>query len=197
MRLLFKPYIAYLLRLTWLPLVLLFTGCTAIGPDYVRPDTSLPTAWHSELKGGLIAEEVNPQTLAAWWSTLNDPELSSLIERAVIGNLDLKNAMARVREARACRGIAKADLFPTLDATGSASWSRSSNKDTDTTSELYSAGFDSNRGSNNDQVLVNQSYLDKPRSLIDAVKEIQNMAAIMPILHRAIRLRQWIYWITL
>ncbi len=104
---------------------------------------SLSTTWHSELKGGLISEEMNPQTLAAWWTILNDQELSSLIDRAVSGNLDLKKARARIREARARRGIAKADLFPTLDATGSATWSRTS-KDTGSgkTNDLYSANFD-------------------------------------------------------
>jgi NodT family efflux transporter outer membrane factor (OMF) lipoprotein len=86
---------------------------------------------------------MDPQTLAAWWMTLNDPELSSLIDRAVLGNLNLKKALARVREARARSGMAKADLFPTLDATGSATWSRSS-KDTGAgkTSDLFIATFD-------------------------------------------------------
>lgn len=119
------------------------SGCVTVGPDYVRPETSLSTTWHSELKGGLIAGEMNPQTLAAWWSTLNDPALSSLIDRAVSGNLDLKKARARVREARGRRGIANASLFPTLDTTGSASWS-SSSKDLGNgkQSHLYSASFD-------------------------------------------------------
>ena len=81
------------------------------------------TLAHANSKAALIAEEMDPQTLAAWWTTLNDPELSSLIDRAVSGNLDLKKARARVREARARRGVAKAGLFPTLDATGSATWS--------------------------------------------------------------------------
>jgi NodT family efflux transporter outer membrane factor (OMF) lipoprotein len=126
-----------------LMIMLAISGCATVGPDYVRPDTSLSTTWHSELKGGLIAEEMNPQTLAAWWSTLNDPELSSLIDRVVSGNLDLKKARARVREARARRGAARADLFPTLDTTGSASWSRNSeDKGTGKTSDLYSASFD-------------------------------------------------------
>jgi multidrug efflux system outer membrane protein len=126
-----------------LMIMLAISGCATVGPDYVRPDTSLSTTWHSELKGGLIAEEMNPQTLAAWWSTLNDPELSSLIDRVVSGNLDLKKARARVREARARRGAARADLFPTLDTTGSAIWSRSSeDKGTGKTSDLYSASFD-------------------------------------------------------
>jgi NodT family efflux transporter outer membrane factor (OMF) lipoprotein len=135
--------------MAWFPALfatLIFTGCTTVGPDYVRPDTSLSTTWHSELKGGLIAGKTDPQTLAAWWTTLNDPELSSLIERTVAGNLDLKKARSRVRESRARRGKAKAALFPTFDAVGSAAWTESS-KDTGTnktseTSDLYTASFD-------------------------------------------------------
>ena len=119
------------------------SGCVTVGPDYVRPDRSLSATWHSELKDGLIAGEMNPQTLAAWWTILKDPELSSLIDRAVSGNLDLKKARARIREARARRGIARADLFPPLDATGAATWSRTG-KDTGSgkTNDLYSANFD-------------------------------------------------------
>jgi len=147
MSLLYKTtYIRNLSRLSWIPLILIMIGCATVGPDYVRPDTSLSTTWHSELKGGLIAGEMNPQTLATWWSTLNDPELSSLIDLAVSGNLDLKKSKARVREARARRGIAKAGLFPTLDATGSATWTESSNNTgtnrTSETSDLYTASFD-------------------------------------------------------
>jgi NodT family efflux transporter outer membrane factor (OMF) lipoprotein len=114
-----------------------------VGPDYVPPNKSVSKDWHTQLKGGLATGEMDPQALAAWWTTLNDPELSSLIDRAVLGNLDLRKALARVREARARRGMAKADLFPTLDATGSATWSRSS-KDTGTgkTSDLFAATFD-------------------------------------------------------
>lgn len=120
-------------------LVLMLTGCTTVGPDYVRPETWGPPTWHTELKGGLSGGEMDPQ----WWATFNDPDLSSLINRAVSGNLDLKKALARVREARARRGIAKAGLFPTLDAAGSATWSYTS-KDTGTgkTSELYNTSFD-------------------------------------------------------
>ncbi len=133
--------------MSWLPVVLailILTGCATVGPDYVPPDTSVSATWHTQLKGGLSAEEMDPQTLAAWWTTLNDPELSSLIDRAVSGNLDLKKARARVREARARRGIAKADLFPTLDATGSASLEPQPAKiqGAGKTSDLYAAGFD-------------------------------------------------------
>jgi NodT family efflux transporter outer membrane factor (OMF) lipoprotein len=91
----------------------------------------------------LITEERDSKTIGTWWATINDPELSGLIDRAMTGNLDLKKARARVREARAQRGVTGASLFPTLDVGGYATWSRT-DKDTGSgrTSELYSASFD-------------------------------------------------------
>ncbi len=132
---------------SWTPaelVILAITGCSAVGPNYVPLDMSMSTTWHTQLEGGLTAEEIDPHTLASWWTTLNDPGLSSLIERAVAGNLDLKKARARVCESRARRGIAKAGMFPTLDIAGSDTWSRSS-EDTGTgkTNQLYKASFDS------------------------------------------------------
>ena len=86
-------------------LLLLLAGCMTVGPDYVPPEVSASADWTAELEGGLTAEQIDAQTLAHWWTTLNDPILSSLIERAVAGNLDVKEARARVREARARRGL--------------------------------------------------------------------------------------------
>jgi NodT family efflux transporter outer membrane factor (OMF) lipoprotein len=122
-------------------------GC-AVGPDYVAPQISAPEAWHAELRGGATAQAADPQALARWWTTLDDPMLTSLIERAVQGNLDVKKAKARVREARARRGINQADLFPTLSATGPGTYGRgSANVSTDRGSveisarESYSVGL--------------------------------------------------------
>jgi multidrug efflux system outer membrane protein len=119
---------------------LIMTGCNAVGPNYVPPDTATSTNWHTQLEGGLNAEEMDPNKLAKWWTTINDPKLSGLIERAKANNLDLKNTRARIRESRARRGITVAGLYPSLDVTGSATWSRS--KGSNTTSNLYSANFD-------------------------------------------------------
>ncbi|MDA3835880.1 MAG: efflux transporter outer membrane subunit [Spirochaetales bacterium] len=118
-------------------------GCVTVGPDYTLPDVSLPAAWSAEIKGGLIVKDLDKKAPADWWLILNDPVLTSLIEQAVAGNLDLKDARERVREARALRGISKADRFPTIDASGAARLSRSS-EDTGSGAErkLYSAGFD-------------------------------------------------------
>ena len=118
-------------------------GCAAVGPDYVPVEPKSPGTWHTDLQGGLTTHPLNPETLGHWWTTLDDPRLSSLEERAVKGNLDLKEAQARIVEARALRGINKANLFPTLDASGSVTEHRlSENSNTGERGTLYAAGFD-------------------------------------------------------
>ncbi len=84
-------------RFVVVPVLVFLAGCAAVGPNYVPPKTGAPGVWHTELKDGLVAQKTNPETLANWWKTLNDPILSELIKRAVAGNLDLKKARARVR----------------------------------------------------------------------------------------------------
>jgi NodT family efflux transporter outer membrane factor (OMF) lipoprotein len=96
-----------------------------VGPNYVPPKTAAPAAWHTPLQAGLTQGEIDLHSLATWWTSLKDPQLSSLMERAAAGNLDLKKAKARVREARARRTIARAGRLPTVDAGGSATWGRS------------------------------------------------------------------------
>jgi multidrug efflux system outer membrane protein len=123
--------------------VLILAGCAAVGPDYARVEPDAPPEWHTQLQGGLTPGLPEPETLANWWHALNDEELSSLEERAVNGNLDLKKARSRIREARALRGISKADLFPTLDASASATnYGSSENSTSINENKLYSAGFD-------------------------------------------------------
>jgi NodT family efflux transporter outer membrane factor (OMF) lipoprotein len=123
-------------------MIALLAGCTAVGPNYVRPSTPVSPAWNTPMLGG-ITVSADQRNLAAWWTTLNDPELSRLIDRAATGNLDLKRAAARIREARARRSLSKAGLYPTLDASGSASRSRgSAAMGPVATTDLFSAGLD-------------------------------------------------------
>jgi outer membrane protein, multidrug efflux system len=117
-------------------------GCT-VGPDPIAPEPSVSPAWHSELQDGLTAKPIDPNTLASWWITLNDPQLSGLIDRAAAGNLDLKTAHSRIRESRARRGIAEGAGLPTLTAAASATSRRTdTNRGLDTTSESYTSSFD-------------------------------------------------------
>ncbi len=97
-------------------------GC-AVGPDYVRPDPPAVGDWNAPLEGGLAGAAADDAQLARFWSVLDDPLLSDLVERAIAGNLDLAEARARVREARARRGAARAGLLPSLE--GSAATNRS------------------------------------------------------------------------
>lgn len=121
----------------------LLWGCAAVGPDYVPPDKDLPAGWHATMNDGLISAAADPQTLASWWATLDDPVLTTLIQRAVAGNIDLRTAHARVREARARRGVSQAGLFPTLDASGAYAKSRSDgDSGSSRETELYAVGMD-------------------------------------------------------
>jgi NodT family efflux transporter outer membrane factor (OMF) lipoprotein len=89
-----------------------FQGCM-VGPNYQQPKTAAPTQWSAPMAGG----ETNLEpSLASWWKSFNDPQLDSLVERAVRTNQDLRIAEARVREARALYRIASSQLWPTVDA---------------------------------------------------------------------------------
>jgi outer membrane protein, multidrug efflux system len=97
-------------------LFLLLAGCT-VGPNYKRPQVSVPKQWTVAPARGTSTTQ--PET-DEWWSSFQDPELNSLIERAVGRNLDLKLALERVQEARAARGVVRSAYFPSLDANVSA-----------------------------------------------------------------------------
>jgi NodT family efflux transporter outer membrane factor (OMF) lipoprotein len=118
--------------------VLSLSGCAPVGPDYVTPGDNAPAVWHTELREGLAAASLDPQVLASWWTTLDDPILTGLIEKAAMGNLDLRQAEARVRESRARRGISQAGLFPVVDGSGAVGRSKSSGG----TRDFYSLGLD-------------------------------------------------------
>ena len=60
-----------------------------------------------------VAESVD---LSAWWKQFNDPELESLIARALAQNLDLLTAQSRVREARQQEIVAGAAGLPQVNA---------------------------------------------------------------------------------
>jgi multidrug efflux system outer membrane protein len=125
---------------------LVFFGCASIpsvGPNYVKPDISTNSKWHSPLENGINDGAINQKDLASWWTVFNDAELTSLINRAVANNFDLKKAEARIHEARAQRNMAKAGYYPTVDASGSGNRSSTSeNSGSGITSNLFSLGFD-------------------------------------------------------
>jgi multidrug efflux system outer membrane protein len=129
-----------ILKITALFCVLAIAGCT-VGPDYHPQDANVPLTWTgtSAIKDSSAYAEI-----VHWWTEFNDPNLTSLVERAINTNLDLRQAETRIRQARAARGIAVGGLWPTVDATGSYSRGRSpvlGNPDTPTRN-LFQAGLD-------------------------------------------------------
>jgi len=98
--------------------LIIVSGC-AVGPDYKRPETKVPAAWDGQnvvTPAHPSKTTLNPVELVEWWTAFNDPTLSSLVEAAVGANLDVRLAEARIRQARAARGVAGAPLWPGLDA---------------------------------------------------------------------------------
>ena len=94
------------------------SGC-AVGPDYHPPETKVPSTWDGQYAvtpAQPSKTTLDPVTLVEWWTAFNDPTLSSLVDMAVRANLDVRLAEARIREARAARGVAGAPLWPELDA---------------------------------------------------------------------------------
>ena len=98
--------------------LLTVAGC-AVGPDYRPPETKVPENWNAQEV--VTAAQPSKTTtdsvaLVAWWHAFNDATLSSLGDMAIRSNLDLRQAEARIRQARAARGVAGAPLWPQVEA---------------------------------------------------------------------------------
>lgn len=134
----------------------LFVAGCMVGPNYHEPKTKVSEKWaaknSTETKS---VTKVDQPPVAQWWTTFNDPTLDALVDRAVQGNLDLQLAQARVREARAQRGVVAADLYPTVNVSSSYQRSRiskningfqtstgGSQSNINVTGDLYQVGFD-------------------------------------------------------
>ena len=130
------------------------TGCITVGPDYKTIEPDAPNNWQAPMEQGLREGHSDNHTLAKWWTLLGDETLVQLEEIAMQGNLDIKIALSRIREARAMRGIEKARLFPTLNVSSTFEERRNSenlmendfqnseSSDIGDEYEYYMAGFD-------------------------------------------------------
>jgi multidrug efflux system outer membrane protein len=100
----------------------ILVGCT-VGPNYVPPKPNLPdhyseTVTTTQASTRPATREIE-QATARWWRNFEDPQLNLIIDRAVKGNLDLRVAEARLRQARAQYGIFNANFFPSVNGGGS------------------------------------------------------------------------------
>ncbi len=103
-------------------------GC-AVGPNFKPPIADVPASWSASAAPASPSQPSKITTapaddIASWWTSFNDPVLTSLVNRAAAANLDAREAVLRIAEARAQRDIAGADQFPSLSGNGSYSINR-------------------------------------------------------------------------
>lgn len=91
------------------------SGCVRVGPDYLGPAVKVPEQWQP--RSNLLTRG-DGERLRKWWQVFGDPTLSRFIDEAAAGNLDLKTALARVKEARARIGVVSGVFYPQIDAVG-------------------------------------------------------------------------------
>ncbi|MFZ2998370.1 efflux transporter outer membrane subunit [Sphingobium sp.] len=104
-------------RIAWIAGTALSLSACAAGPDY-RPPQAAALGVPATFSAG-VATPVSDADLASWWTRLNDPTLSALIDRAVADNLDILAAQARLRQARESLAQTNAAFLPQVS--GSAS----------------------------------------------------------------------------
>ena len=110
----------------WIPAcagmtLLLFSGCT-VGPDYKRPDVTLPSSYSDAQQESNTAETINHE----WWKLYNDATLNELVDTTLRNNRDLQKTVAQIDEAEAFLTETGSSLFPEIDLGASSNRARSS-----------------------------------------------------------------------
>lgn len=132
-------------RLTLLATAAL-AGCMNLAPTYERPAAPVAAGWpqgeaygEAAAAGGVAASDL------AWREVFVDAPLQRTIELALSNNRNLRVAALNIEQARAQYQVQRADLFPTVAASGDAVHQRTpadlSQSGRAVTSHTYSAGI--------------------------------------------------------
>ena len=87
----------------------LLAGCAA--PIEVRLDSAAPAQWQQA-----AAQKKNNFELAQWWWGWNDPALNVLVDEALAQNLDVAQAVLRLRQQRLLADTAGSAFLPVVGA---------------------------------------------------------------------------------
>jgi outer membrane protein TolC len=100
---------------------LLALSSCAVGPNYHAPHTdplhAFDAAMLSVTAPGPLANQ-STLDLTQWWHSLGDPELDSLIDRAVRANPNIEIALTRLQEVRSQQSVLVGDALPAVSAGG-------------------------------------------------------------------------------
>jgi NodT family efflux transporter outer membrane factor (OMF) lipoprotein len=115
------------LRSFFLPLAATVLAGCAVGPNYRTPDEHPPTAFAAVHDQPPMTSKPSPQVsqatdvdFSSWWHSLNDPELDSLVSRAVTANPDAQIALDRLQAARTFEIGVIGKALPDLEASAAA-----------------------------------------------------------------------------
>ena len=92
---------------------LFIAGC-AMGPDYERPETTIPEAFEQVTDSGPSIANLN------WWELFGDEQLNALVRIALEQNQDMAIAISRIEEARAALGFVRSDQYPQFEVSAGA-----------------------------------------------------------------------------
>jgi outer membrane protein, multidrug efflux system len=123
-------------------LAVLFSGCTAVGPDYHPPDMDTPVAWVNEAG-------TSDASLAAWWLVFDDTGLNQVLHDLRANNRNLAAAVANMERYAAQYGMVRADAYPFVAAQGTATYDQQTERVRrpagapipDNPTWIYQAGF--------------------------------------------------------
>jgi multidrug efflux system outer membrane protein len=138
----------------------LIAGCT-VGPKYRRPAVQTPDVYRGtpdpKSPPPPPASPPDPASIGdlKWFEVFKDEQLQSLIRTALAQNYDLRDAVARVMEARASLGITRSEQFPQIDGSVSTTSSQISSQGSIVLPSNPSPGFSITRTRNFGSVLLN------------------------------------------
>jgi multidrug efflux system outer membrane protein len=95
-------------------MISMLSGCK-VGPDYQRPALPSPAVFRGTADPAVPPDPTSLGDLQ-WFEVFKDEQLQALIRTALVANYDLRDAVARVDEARANLGITQSEQFPNITA---------------------------------------------------------------------------------
>jgi multidrug efflux system outer membrane protein len=116
--------------------IVFFLCSCSLAPQYVKPQAPIPEEWpqgaaYADIPSSSEASEVRD---LLWRDFFADSQLQKIIEMALENNRDLRLAALNVERARALYGIQRAELLPSVAASGVYSKQRRS-------SDLITPGY--------------------------------------------------------
>ncbi|MFV0679695.1 efflux transporter outer membrane subunit [Ottowia sp.] len=101
---------------------LILSACS-FAPQEQTPAVSVPAAWKEAAPqpGWINAEQAMDWHSGQWWRLFGDAQLDALMPQVDVGNQNLAQAVANVAQAQALLRQQRAQLWPTVSASGSSS----------------------------------------------------------------------------